>query len=232
MGLYSLMDSPAALSVAARFALIIDGLRAAVAARIADYPITGPMVVYICNRLNRINQRFQALTALILSGKLPAERVYRPRAARETAAVPPADPEAAVAEIPYPAWRLLPMRRFAWLCIVAHNRAGPANAAIFAGALRSLLGEPEMAALLAATSRMANLLRPLCWGLGIEASMLRSRPAAPTDVAAAPAAVDDAERGGIVPDHATAAMRVAGGGKPSAATVINAACVPGLFSPA
>jgi hypothetical protein len=186
------MSSPAApstppLTAAARFAFIIEGLRAAVAARIADFPVTGPMVVYICTRLTRLNQKFQALAALIIAGKLRPERPYRPRASIRRA---PPDPAAATG--PWPVWRLLPTRRFAWLCMVAHNRAGPANAAIYGYALRALLGEPEMVALLAATPRMAKLLRPLCWGLGIEASMLRSRRvASPAAVEAVSAADPD-----------------------------------------
>jgi hypothetical protein len=213
------MDAPATLtsnplSAAARFALIVDGLRAAVAARIADDPITGPMIVYIWTRLGRINQRFQALAALIFSGEVPPQRVYRGRAARETAPPPPCTSNLDAA------WRLLTMRRFAWLCMVAHNRAGPANAAIYGEALRRLLGDPEMAALLAATPRVGKLLRPLCWGLGIEASLLRSRPApAPPVAAIAEATIADAGTGhdGLCSDGCDAAAPMAArGGLPEA----------------
>jgi hypothetical protein len=173
------MTASSTLTPANRFALIIGGLRAAVAARIGYYAVTAPMIVYICNRLNRINQRFQALAALILAGKLPAKRMYQPRAVQEPNVVtPPADPEAAARREFFPVWRLVPTYRFGWLCMVAPNWAGPHYAAAWGAAMRELLADPEMAALLAATPRMGELLRPLCWGLGIEASVLKPTPAA------------------------------------------------------
>jgi hypothetical protein len=221
------MEAPATLSVAARFALIIGGLRAAVAARIGYYAVTGAMIVYICNRLNRMNQRFQALAAAILAGKLPAERVYRRRAAAESAPVPPAPgADAAAPRDFFPIWRLVPTHRFAWLCMVAPNWAGPQYASAWGAALRSLLADPEMAALISATPRMANLLRPLCWGLGIEASMLRPR-AAPPDVAEPGTDSVEPKGGGIVFGGATVASDT-----PPAATRLDHAWSPGVFPPA
>jgi hypothetical protein len=220
------MDSPATLSVVDRFALIIGGLRAAVAARIGYYAITGEMILYICNRLNKINQRFQALAALILAGKPPPERVRKSRSAGETAPVPPPPhPEAAAGREFFPIWRLVPTHRFAWLCMVAPNWAGPHYAAVWGAALRDLLADPRMAALLAATPRMERLLRPLCWGLGIEASLLRPRPA-PPDAADAATTTGDPEGDDIVSRDAMARDT------PPAATRPEGGCLPGFFAPA
>jgi hypothetical protein len=84
--------------------------------------------------------------------------------------------------------------------------------------MRDLLGDPEMAALLAATPRMEELLRPLCWGLGIEASLLRPR-AAPPDQSEATADSVEPDGGSIVSrwalgeiDTPTAAKGVVGDG--------------------
>jgi hypothetical protein len=192
------MESPATLSVADRFALIIGGLRAAVAARIGYYAVTAPMIVYICNRLDRINQRFQTLAALIRAGKLPLDRVYRRRSAGETALVPPPrEPETAAPHEFFPIWRLVPTYRFAWLCMVAPNWAGPLYASVWGAAMRDLLGDPEMAVLLAATRRTGELLRPLCWGLGIEASLLHPRAAAPHVAEGSTASADVAGGGNV-----------------------------------
>jgi hypothetical protein len=198
-------------SVAARFALIIGGLRAAVASRIGYYAVTGPMILYICNRLNRMNERFQTLAALVFAGKLPPERVYRPRAPADTVVEPPPpDPEAAGEKEFFPIWRLVPTYRFAWLCMVAPNWAGPQYAAVWGAAMRDLLADPRMAALLAATPRVAKLLRPLCWGLGIEASMLRPRPAPTPPADDAVASDADCSPGRVVCSGFAAAAAWAG----------------------
>jgi hypothetical protein len=162
------------LSAPARFALIMDGLKQAVAAKIADYPWTGPMVLYVWNRLHRINAIFQALAALIAAGNLPPERVCRPRSPRVLSAVPALpDPET-----PKPVWQLFPCR-FAWLCGAVPSLPHRFGAAQFGGQLRHLLGDPEMIALIAASPRMRSTLRPLLWMLGIEASLIRPPPPPP-----------------------------------------------------
>jgi hypothetical protein len=163
------------LSAPARFALIMDGLKRAVAEKIADYPWTGPMVVYVWNRLHRINAIFQALAALIAAGKLPPERVCRPRAAKVHSVVPallsdPAKPE--------PVWRQFSCR-FGWLCGAVPSLARRFGAAQFGSQLQYLLGDPEMMALIAASPRIRRTLRPLLWMLGIEASLLRPPPPPP-----------------------------------------------------
>ncbi len=156
------------LSAPARFALLMEGLKQAVAAKSADYPWTGPMVVYVWNRLHRINAVFQALAALIVAGKLPPERVCRPRTPRVQSALP---------ALPNPAKPRLFPYTFAWLCGAVPSLPRRFGAAQFGGHLRHLLADPEMMGLIAASPRMQRTLRPLLWMLGIEASLLRPQPA-------------------------------------------------------
>ncbi len=147
------------------------GLMQAVAEKIADYPWTAPMVMHVWKRLHRINAIFQTLAALIAAGKLPAERVCRPRAPRIGSPVPARpDPEA-----PKPVWQLFAYRR-AWLCAAVPSLARRFGAAQFGSQLQYLLADPEMTALIAASPRMRRTLRPLLWMLGIEASLLRPPP--------------------------------------------------------
>jgi hypothetical protein len=161
------------LSAPARFAQIMAGLMQAVAEKIADYPWTAPMVMYVWNRLHRINAIFQALAALIVAGKLPPERVCRPRAASVQSAIPARpDPETPK---PSPVWKLFPYT-FAWLCAAVPSLPRRFGAAQFGGQLQHLLADPEMMGLIEASPRMRRTLRPLLWMLGIEASLLRPRP--------------------------------------------------------
>jgi hypothetical protein len=149
----------------------MDGLKQAVAAKIADYPWTGPMVLYVWNRLHRINAVFQALAALIEAGKLPPERLCRPRAPRIASAMPAlSDPST-----PKPVWQLFQYRS-GWLCGAVPSLARRFGAAQFGGQLQHLLADPEMIALIAASPRMQRTLRPLLWMLGIEASLIRLPP--------------------------------------------------------
>jgi hypothetical protein len=143
----------------------MDGLKRAVAEKIADYPWTGPMVVYVWNRLHRINAIFQALAALIAAGKLPPERVCRPRVAGVRTAVPsrPVTPK-------------LFSYRHAWLVAAMPSLARRFGAAQFGSQLQYLLADPEMMALIAASPRMRRTLRPLLWMLGMEASLIRPSP--------------------------------------------------------
>jgi hypothetical protein len=169
------MESSAALSVAAALKLILDGLQAAIAAKIADYPVTADMVMFLWNRVNRAKHRFLALAALIAAGKLPRARDARPRAGRPGRAV-------GADGINWRKW--LPLSRFGWLCQLMPSLPNRFGAAQFAGQLRHLLGRPEMRAILAATPKAGRLLAPLCFMIGIEASLLR--PAFPTKPPAAP----------------------------------------------
>jgi hypothetical protein len=171
------MESQAALSVAASLKLILDGLQAAIAAKIADYPVTAEMVMFLWKRVNRVKNRFLALAALIAAGKIPRERGSKPRPRKRGGAV-------GADGINWRKW--LPLSRFGWLCRLMpslHNRFGAAQ---FAGGLRNLLGQPEMQALLAAAPKAGRLLAPLCFMLGIEKSLLH--PVCPPPPPETPAA--------------------------------------------
>jgi hypothetical protein len=115
--------------------------------------------------------------------------------------------------------------------MVAPNWAGPHYAAVWGAAMRHLLADPEMAALLGATPRMEKLLRPLCWGLGIEASSLRPRPA-PPDVSGPTTASVEPEDGGIVSSVGTATTPTAERDKPPAATRPERIFIPRFLAPA
>jgi len=166
------MEQPATRSVAASLKLILDGLQAAIAARIQDYPFTAEMVVFLWKRVNTVKNRFLALAALIEAGKSPRGRGSKPpkpRARKRPDTIRP----------PGINWRKwLPMGRFAWLCWLMQSLPNRFGAAQFAEPLRHLLGEPEMRTLLAATPKAGRLLAPLCFMLGIEASLLH--PVLPT----------------------------------------------------
>ncbi len=170
------------LSVPAQFALIIDGLMKAVAARHVEYPWFGVMIVYVWNRLNRINQRFQRLAALIAAGRLPRPRTDAPRAP-----MPPQHPSTRRRAPPFGVPWLLGTHRFGWLCRAMPSRPFLPGAGVFAEPLSRLLLNPEMAALLAATPRMGELLRPLFWMLKIDPKQWRPLPPA------APLAVPNGE---------------------------------------
>jgi hypothetical protein len=122
------------------------------------------MVLYVWNRLHRINAIFQALAALIVAGKLPPERVYRPRSPRIQSPLPALRDPAKPKLFPY---------TFGWLCGAVPSLPRRFGAAQFGGQLRHLLADPEMKALISASPRMRRTLRPLLWMLGIEASLIR-----------------------------------------------------------
>ncbi len=61
--------------------------------------------------------------------------------------------------------------RFGWLVRLAAYRA-----AVFGEQLRTVLGQEEMVALLAAAPQAARILRPVCRMLAVETSHLRPRP--------------------------------------------------------
>jgi len=154
------MNAPAPPSPTQRFALAIAGLYAAVAARIGQKPemgplMTGPLIILICARLRRLGARFQALAQKIQAGTLRAwpARIRPPRPRR-----------------PPPALRL-PEHRFGWLIALV-----PWHAACWAEGLRRAMTDPEVAAMIAATPRMARVLRPLCRMLAITPDFLPPLP--------------------------------------------------------
>ena len=126
-----------------RFALLIEALCASVAASHAR-GLAGPVIVLIWGRLRRMAARFAAAA-------IPAApRASRPAQSRPALSRPGADGRPRLPG------------GFGWLI-----RLSPA-AACHGGQLQRLLADPEMAALLAATPRMARVLRPLCRMLAVE----------------------------------------------------------------
>jgi hypothetical protein len=153
--LLSFMTCSPPLSAVDRFALALDALVRAVAARIAARVMTGAMILLVCRRIRRVELQIKGLLARFTAGRLQV--VAAPRSggggggARATAGRLPSG--------------------FAWLLPLV-----PAEAACFAGQLRGVLAEPEMVALLEASPQARRVLRPLCRMLGIEGSVLGDLP--------------------------------------------------------
>lgn len=66
--------------------------------------------------------------------------------------------------------------------VAAPRGAGRRGGGGWAEGLRRLLSDPEMAALIAAVPRMGRILRPLCFMLKVETSLLRPAPPAPPPI--------------------------------------------------
>jgi hypothetical protein len=179
-------------AVSERIAEVIFVLCQTVSMRLRVGTVSTAQLTYIVGRLLGIRKRFQRLVARIRAGQTPRERA---RTSRETAPEPefplgfrPPPPGwrrwAVRADKPVPLWRSL-RQRFAWLLPFAPNvpefRDSAAGLRLL---LLGLLAEPETQALLLASRRVGDSLRPLCWMLGIEASLLYpARPVAQTVVA-------------------------------------------------
>jgi len=134
-----------------RFALTLDGLCRAVAGRIAGQALSAVMIVLIWRRVRRVQTEILGLLARFRTGRLRVRTVARSgggggRVGRKAGALPV---------------------RFGWLLPLV-----PHEAACFAGQVRSVLAEPEMAALLEASPRARRVMGPLCRMLGIEAEAL------------------------------------------------------------
>ena len=140
---------------AERFARVIAGLCAAVAARIggpAGPGLPGPLIVLIWTRLQRMAARVTRLAAHVQAGTLPPPR--RRAVPRRTVSPP---------------YTRLP-RSFAWL--VRHVPAAASGAT----QLQELLADPEMAALIEAAPQIGRVLRPLCRMLGVDPPPVLRRP--------------------------------------------------------
>jgi hypothetical protein len=128
-----------------RLALLIDGLRQAVAAHGARGLLTAALQVLLWSRLGRMAQRARRLAIRMAAGAplvAPAKPRITPRAA-------PAKP-----------YIRLP-RGVLWLVRVVPNTAAGA------ASLRALLDDPAMADM-ARTQPMRRLLNPLCRMLGVD----------------------------------------------------------------
>ena len=135
-------------SLSQRLTLVVQALRAAIAAHAARDRAAVAVAWLVWPYLNRLAARFAALALRVQAGKLAvAARATRPRAAPETRHPrPPGLPQG-----------------FAWLARLAPGIL-PLRSQVC-----HLLGDPELAALLAVAPQAGRILRPLCRMLGIEA---------------------------------------------------------------
>lgn len=164
------MSAPASLTPADRFALIIEGLRRAVAARAAAERMAGPLLVPVWCWLRRIASRFAVLAA-----RLPASTLAAAASARR-----PASPRCSAARRSPPPDRARRIpRESAWLVRLVPEAASAASQ------LRHLLSDPAMVALIAAAPQTGRILRPLCRMLGVGPPLGLLAPA-PATAAAAP----------------------------------------------
>ena len=135
-------------SLSQRLTLVVQALRAAIAAHAARDRTVVAVAWLVWPYLNRLAARFAALTLRVQAGHgVVARAASRPRAA----------PEASRPRLPG-----LP-QGFAWLA-----RLAPSILPL-RGQMCHLLSDPELAALLAAAPQAGRILRPLCRMLGIEA---------------------------------------------------------------
>jgi hypothetical protein len=146
---------------AERFARIMDDLRKAVAESHAR-GVSGALILLIWTHLGRVKHRFARLVARIRAGQLSAPR--KPRTPRAEAD-PPRPPRKPC---------LLPRGKIWLTALVGYWAAG------YGSQIQYLLDtDPEMAALIAASPQLANLLRPLCRALGFDPVILRLPPRPP-----------------------------------------------------
>jgi hypothetical protein len=180
---------PLPVAVPELIAQIIFALCQTLTERLRMGSLTPAGLTYIVGRLLGIRKRFRRLVARINAGKLPKELTRKPRPVR---AAPEADSPlgfrppppgwrrwAERVDKPVPLWRSM-HQNFAWLLPLAPSVPEFRDSAVAHRAeIRRLLEAPEMRALLLASRRVGDTLRPLCWMLGIEAALLYpARPAA------------------------------------------------------
>jgi hypothetical protein len=187
----SASPSPLLAAVPEQIAEIIFALCQTVSTRLRMRTVSQAQLTYIVGRLLGIRGRFRRLVARIRAGHVPRERAPAPSAAAAAQAgavefplgfrpPPPGWRRWAVrANKPVPLWRSLG-QRFAWLLPIAPNVPEFRDSAAWHRArLLAVLADPEVQALLLVSRRVGDTLRPLCWMLGIEASVLYpARPAA------------------------------------------------------
>jgi hypothetical protein len=154
--------------LARRVALIVAGLAALVAHRFLRDPRLVSLIVPLWTRLTRTARRFDHLMARLAANRLP--KLRPPRLRRPKPGTAQATP--------------LPTGH-GWLI-----RALPQEAAVYAAQLESLLAEPGVADLLAASPAAGRILRPLGRMLGLHAlAPKRTRPKRPTEAAPPHAAI-------------------------------------------
>jgi hypothetical protein len=163
------VSSPTPLSLSETFRLIIGGLCASVAKRIAADRTSGPLILLTVDRLRHLLARFTKLAARAEAGKLrpPRPRTVRPQREPPLGGAPPPREVPSGHQNPDPKppgqpERLLP-RKFGWLIQFV-----PYEAACFGSQLQHQFSQPEMIALIEAAPQAAGrILRPLCWMLAI-----------------------------------------------------------------
>ena len=213
---------PAPTSLSHHLAIIVGAMRGALAARCAKDRVAAPLILLAWTRLGRLAARFERLMAKVRAGRLPAAPVVR----RRVAAVP------GVFRPPGVPQPLQLPRGFGWLLRLVRETAA------YSGQVETLLADPEMAALLAASPQARRILRPLCHMLAIRpgpALSIPRRRKPPAPPAAAIAAAPDPSRtvslGARPPDtppraaEVRAAVFVAAAGPPADPP-------PGLLAPA
>jgi hypothetical protein len=138
----------AAPNLPARFAAAIDLLCRGLAASLPKHWDAAPLALPAWTRLRRLLARFAALVAAVEAGRFRAAR-------RTTTAASRPRPAAPAIRLPGgPGWLLR-------LAPALETRLGRAQ-------VESLLGDPELRALLAQAPQAGRILRPLCHMLGIE----------------------------------------------------------------
>jgi hypothetical protein len=162
----------AVIPIPERFAMSLEGLCRAVAARIAGGAMVAWMIVAVWARIRRVERDFLALLARFQAGRLVVRKAW----VRPVVANAPVTGAGHVDSAIEPRrggadWRRLP-RRFAWLLPLV-----PGEAANFASQIRFTLEDPAVQALLEVSPRARRILAPLCQMLGIERSVLRKAAA-------------------------------------------------------
>jgi hypothetical protein len=163
-----------AWALAGRFARFIGGLREAMAAGAEHNPALMDLAARLWNRLTEAAERFAAIAAhpLARSRRRPAEPAPMPADAAPAKATPTWPPTPR---------RTLP-RTHGWLARMAPETVPSGIEFAY------LLGQPEMAELLATAPRLWRVLRPLCRMFGITPSeTLPQAPATPPRRAPKPA---------------------------------------------
>ena len=133
-------------TLATRFRVIMDGLRAAIGMHVARDRTREAVFALLWHRIGRMTRRFEALFTRWQAGKLP-----KPRPSR---AGQPRTPRAPSPRLP---------RGRTWVVAqIGYHAAGRASQ------LQHLLADPDMAEFLHAAPQAGRLLRPLCHILGID----------------------------------------------------------------
>lgn len=143
------------LSVADRFALIMDGLCRVVAQR-QKTGLPGPLAILLWTTFRRMAVRFANLAARVHAGTLPSPARRRPRHCERSEAIQSDNPPPAS---PRPQPRL--PRTFGWLLSLVPEIA------CYRSQLQHLLSDPELTALQAAGPQFGRILHPLCHILAI-----------------------------------------------------------------